>query len=210
MKKPILTTSKMPEETEQQYTAWLLYCEAGSVPRLIRLWEQVRYGVGETTGIWGEKINKFGPLPTQRSVEKWSSKYRWVERMDLKLTEDVEALREKTKKIANNKMHRIAETFERVITKVLKRLRENEEPSIDDLKKVWEMLRTELGETLGKHTHAIGIDESTQTPPNEEEKALGRLLNNTAKQFYVQRGREKQQSKYSHLDRKPANKNRER
>ena len=40
MAKPVLTTSKMPGETEQQYTAWLLYCEYGSIEKLHRTWQE--------------------------------------------------------------------------------------------------------------------------------------------------------------------------
>jgi len=167
-----IITTKMPGETEQQYTAWLLYCEAGSIPRMMRAWEQLRQDIGETSGIWGEKLQKLGKLPAERNIEKWSSKYQWVERKELKLTEDLKAIREKSEKIKQEKLHRIAEAFERVTNKVLNRLKEGEEPTISEWKQVWEMLRTELGESIGEHE--VGINEYEQKSPeyNEEIEPL--------------------------------------
>lgn len=167
MKQDKITTAKMPGETEQQYMAWLLYCEAGSIPRMIRAWEQVRQGIGETSGIWREKLQKLGKLPAERNIEKWSSKYKWVERKELKLTEDLKSIRERSEKIKQEKLHKIAEAFERVTNKILKRLREGEEPTINEWKQVWEMLRTELGESIGKHE--VGINEYEQKPPEYNE-----------------------------------------
>ena len=168
MEQEEITTSKMPGETEQQYTAWLLYCEAGSIPRMMRAWEQLRQDIGETSGIWREKLQKLGKLPAERNIEKWSSKYQWVERKELKLTEDMRVIREKSEKIKQEKLHRIAEAFERVTNKILKRLRESEEPTIGEWKQVWEMLRTELGESIGKQE--VGINEYEQKPPEYNEK----------------------------------------
>lgn len=178
----------MPKETEQQYTAWLLYCEVGSIPKLIRAWKQMRRGIGDASGIWNDRIGNLGTLPAERNIEKWSSGYRWVERRDLKLKEGLEGLYEKTKRIKAERSHRIAEYFDKTIAVALKQTRDGTEIRPGDVKIIWEMFRTEFGETLGKHTHALGIDESKQTPPNEKEKILGEMLNNTVKQFYEREG----------------------
>ena len=95
-------------------------------------------------------------------------------------------------------MHRIAEYFEKAMTIALKSLKENSDVTTGDVKLIWEMFRTELGETLGKHTHAVGIDESKQTPPDEEEKALGAALNDTIKKFYDKRGTPREKGKGEH------------
>jgi len=39
----------MPTETEQQYTAWLLYCEAGSLQKTLNLWDKI----GQVWVKWG-------------------------------------------------------------------------------------------------------------------------------------------------------------
>jgi hypothetical protein len=96
MTKPALTTSKMPGETEQQYTAWLLYCEAGSLRKTEGLWNRVGQSLGEA-GV--EFADRLGKKPSDTTLETWSKKYRWVERKDLKLTEDLEGLRKKAQEI---------------------------------------------------------------------------------------------------------------
>ena len=191
MKLPTLTTSKMPGETEQQYTAWLLYCEVGSVTRMMRAWEHVRNGIGDATGILGEKFKEITALPSRRNVEKWSTKYRWIERRDLKLKEDLEVIRDRSKKTKEEKLHRIADAFEQATSKVLRWLRKGGEPTIAEWKQVWEMFRTELGENIGKHEIIKGIDESQQTPPTEEEKELGRVLDDAIKEHYRKQGLKK-------------------
>jgi len=106
--KPQLTTSKMPKETESQYTAFLLYCEVGSVSKLIQAWQQIcRNPVGELSVVFG---NKLGDLPSERTIERWSVKYRWVERADLKLTEDLEGLKKKSTQIRQKRAYTITET----------------------------------------------------------------------------------------------------
>lgn len=182
----------MPGETEQQYTAWLLYCEAGSVTRMMRAWEKIRSGIGDATGILGEKFKEITALPSRRNVEKWSTRYRWIERRDLKLKEDMEVIRDRSKKIKEEKLHRIADAFEQATNKVLRWLRQGGEPTIGEWKQVWEMFRTELGENIGKHEF-VGIDESQQTPPTEEEKELGRALDDAIKEHYRKRRHKKYQ-----------------
>lgn len=195
MAKSALTTTKMPKETEQQYTAWLLYCEAGSLLKTLRLWDRVGQSVGE---MGAEFAVRLGKKPSDTTIERWSKQFRWVERKDLKLEEDLKGLREKTKRIKTERVHRIAEYFEKAITLALKGMKENSDVATGDVKLIWEMFRTELGETLGKHTHAVGIDESKQTPPDEEEKALGAALNDTIKKFYDQRGTRGEKGKGEH------------
>lgn len=195
MATPALTTSKMPKETEQQYTAWLLYCEVGSIDKLLRHWQGVIWKATERRPEFEALGERLGKAPSRTTIAEWSKKYRWVERTDLKLKEDLEGLREKTKRIKTERVHRIAEYFEKAITLALKGMKENSDVTTGDVKLIWEMFRTELGETLGKHTHAVGIDESKQTPPDEEEKALGDALNTAIKQFYDKRGTGREKGK---------------
>lgn len=187
-KEQVLSTSKMPKETEKQYFAWVLYCEVGSINKLLRQWEKLHQGFTNASPEIAGLREKLGEPPTDRTLKSWSKKYQWVNRADLKLKEDLEGMREKTKRIKAERLHRVAEYFEKAITQALKHVRDGGEITTADLKQIWEMFRTETGETLGKHTHLVGIDESKQTPPNEEEKALGEALNNTIKKFYDQRG----------------------
>ncbi len=184
MSLPTLTTSKMPNETEQQYSAWLLYCEAGSIDKLIRQWNALNQNPTKTQPEFEPFLHKLAELPNRWSIVQWSKKYRWVQRTDLKLTEDVEAIREKIKKITSAKKHKIAENFERIINRRLKQLRDGEIVTGNDLKQAWEMLRTELGETIGKHE--LDIREEDQKPPTEEEMAGIGDISQAFKAFYEQ------------------------
>jgi len=185
MKKPTLTTSKMPKETERQYTAWLLYCEAGSLRKTLLLWEKVGQNLGDS---WVDFANRLGKKPSDTTLETWSKRYRWVERKELKLIEDVEGIRKKAQEIRQKKVGVIAEVFWEKLQALRKQIKNGESVTVDEVKKLWEMFRTEMGETLWKHTHELGIDESKQTPPTEEEKELGRAVNETIKRFYDKRG----------------------
>ena len=44
-----LATTKLPGESEQQYVAWLLYCDSGSIDKLLHLWEGLHQGFTETS-----------------------------------------------------------------------------------------------------------------------------------------------------------------
>jgi hypothetical protein len=174
-------TTKMPEETEQQYLAWLLYCEAGSLQKLLRMWEGMRQGFGEVSS---EFATRLGEAPVLRTLQNWSARYAWVRRTELKLEEDLISLRNETKRIAELKKYRIAEAFRRALDLRLKQLRKGEVVTTDDVKKLWEMFRTELGLSTGKTEVAHTINEEDQKPPTPEEDELGREIDQVIKRHY--------------------------
>lgn len=174
-------TTKMPGETEQQYLAWLLYCEAGSLQKLLRMWEGMRQGFGEVSS---EFATRLGEPPVLRTLQNWSARYAWVRRTELKLEEDLIALRNETKRIAELKKYRIAEAFRRALDLRLKQLRKGEVVTTDDVKKLWEMFRTELGLSTGKTVIAHTINEEDQKPPTPEEDELGREIDQVIKRHY--------------------------
>lgn len=186
MNKPILTTFKMPKETEQQYTAWLLYCEAGSILKTLKLWDKVGQNLGET---WVEFADRLGKKPSDTTMESWSKKFRWVERKDLKLTEDLEGLRKKAQEIKQKKVFIIGEVFWDKLQALKKQMKKGEGATVDEIKKLWEMFRTEMGESLGKHE--LSINENEQTPPTPEEEELGRAIDETIKDYYERKGKGK-------------------
>lgn len=186
MNRPNLTTCKMPKETEQQYTAWLLYCEAGSIRKTLNLWDRVGQNLGES---WVEFADRLGKKPSDTSIENWSKKFRWVERKDLKLTEDLVGLRKKAQEIKEKKVFLIGEIFWEKLQALKKQMKNGEGATIDEIKKLWEMFRTEMGESLGKHE--LSINEDEQTPPTPEEEALGKEIDDTIKAFYERKGKSK-------------------
>lgn len=174
-------TTKMPGETEQQYLAWLLYCEAGSLQKLLRMWEGMRQGFGEVSS---EFATRLGEAPVLRTLQNWSARYAWVKRTELKLEEDLIALRSETKRIAELKKYRIAEAFRRALDLRLRQLRKGEVVTTDDVKKLWEMFRTELGLSTGKTEVAHTINEEDQKPPTPEEDELGKEIDQVIKRHY--------------------------
>jgi len=176
MKQEKLTTAKMPGETEQQYIAWLFYTEIGSIRKLLQQWEMLWQGIGKTSAELEEWRKKLGKPVARRNIEQWSVKYQWVKRTELKLTEDLEGLREKTKKIAGEKKHKILEIFETIVNKVRKELKAREGLTIDELKKVWEMAQVELGKPTTKATL-----EEEQRPLTPEERERRKLIDEALK-----------------------------
>jgi hypothetical protein len=191
----ILKTGKMQKETEQQYFAWLLYCKARSIEDMISAWELIRTGrwQSDLPDGWRGDIKRLGELPAKRNVEVWSSRYRWVERKELKLQQEIEELYKRAQKYQINKKHKIVIIFGRIMDDFLKRVESGklniENMTISDFKKIWEMARTELGETLGKHE--ILLNEEEQRPPTSEEKEFGKAIDEAVKQFYGLRGKAK-------------------
>lgn len=195
MAKPALTTSKMPGETEQQYTAWLLYCEYGSIEKLHRTWQETegRPKATERRPEFEEIMGRLGKSPALTTVKEWSVKFRWVERKDLKLQSELEELHRRAGRVVAQKKQKIVIAFGRILDDLLKKIESKkfstENMTMSDLKKLWEMARTELGETLGKHEVAINEDE--QKPPTPEEREFGKAVDQAIKEFYGRRGKEK-------------------
>jgi len=179
-----LSTKKLPGETEQQYVAWLLYCEYGTLDKLFHIWEGVHQGFTESSPEIDRLRDQLGALVSRRSIGKWSIKFQWVKRRDLKLEEDLLVLREDTKRIASLRSHKIAEAFKRSIDLKLKQLKKGEIVSASDVKAMWEMFRTELGLSTGKTEVAHTINEEDQKPPTPEEQALGKEIDQAIKNFY--------------------------
>ncbi len=55
--------------------------------------------------------SRLGDLPSERTIERWSVKYHWVERADKKLAEDLEVLKKKTTQIRQKRAYLITEMF---------------------------------------------------------------------------------------------------
>lgn len=176
-----ITSSKMPREKERQYVAFLLYCETNSISRLIQTWQGILRGaVGDVSGIFKDKL---GNLPSERTLERWSSQYRWVERADLKLTEDVEILKKKTSQIRQKRLHVISEVFWDKLQTLKKQMRSGEPASVPEVKALWEMMRIEGGESISKQEIVRGINEEEQKPLTPEEQELGKRIDEVIMDF---------------------------
>jgi len=107
----------------------------------------------------------------------------------MKLAEDLEALREETKRIATNRKHKVAEAFKRTLDLKIRQLRKGEIVSTSDVKALWEMFRTELGLSTGKSEIAHTINEEDQKPPTPEEDELGKEIDQAIKDYYDKKRR---------------------
>ena len=171
----------MPKETESQYTAFLLYCEVGSVSKLIQAWQQIcRNPVGELSVVFG---NKLGDLPSERTIERWSVKYQWVKRADIKLTEDLEGLKKKSTQIRQKRAYTITETFWGKLQALKKQMQAGEPATVPEVKSLWEMMRIEWGESIGKQEIVQGINEDEQNPLTEEEMILSEFITEAEKKY---------------------------
>jgi len=177
-----LTTSKMPRETEKQFTAFLLYCEVGSVSKLIQAWEQIsRSSAGELSVIFGSKL---GNLPSKRAIERWSVKYQWVKRADAKLAEDLEGLKKKTTQIRQKRAYLITEAFWNKLQSLRKQMQAGESTTVQEVRILWEMMRVEWGESVGKYEVAKNyIDEDEQKPLTPAEVELSRRVSEVIKDW---------------------------
>lgn len=183
----------MPGETEQQYTAWILYCDAGSLTKLHRSWENLQRGFSDSSSDYGALRERLGSAPTLRTLAQWSKKYRWVERTDLKLSQELEVMKERVEKIKREKTYKIAEIFERALVLLLKKIRSGYQPTIQESKQLWEMVRTELGESISKHEF-VPINEAEQQPPTPEEEELGKEIDEAMKRYYDKQRKKKYQN----------------
>jgi len=184
-----LATAKLPGETERQYVAWLLYCDFGTIDKLLNAWKGVHQGFTESSPELSNLRQRIGVPVSRRSIAKWSKKFQWVKRRDMKLAEDLEALREETKRIATNRKHKVAEAFKRTLDLKIKQLRKGESVSTSDVKSLWEMFRTELGLSTNKSEVAHTINEEDQKPPTPEEDELGKEIDQAIKNFYDKKRR---------------------
>jgi len=178
-----LTTSKMPAETEQQYAAWLLYCEAGSIKKLLDVWEKVGQVLGEA-GV--DFAYRLGKKPSDTTIETWSKKYQWVARTDLRLEEELAELKEKADRFRKKRKFLITDILIQKMTKLQKQAR-TQDVSVLEIKYLWEMHRTEWGESTGKTEVRHSIDESEQEPPNPEENEVGKEIDQVIKKHYGKR-----------------------
>ena len=104
-----IVTSKIPGERAKQYAAWLLYCEVGSLEKTLRMWERISaQDDTEMIPFFGVFLGKPAGLAT---LKRWSVKYRWQERTELKNTEDLEDMRFKFKRIKQTRAYKIVQAL---------------------------------------------------------------------------------------------------
>ena len=175
-----LTVSTMQDATAQQYAAWLLYCEAGSIDKTQMVWDKVGQNLDES---WMVLAGRLGKKPSHTTLGIWSKKYRWPERRDLRLEEEILDLKDKADRFRKKRKYLVTELLIQSVSTVQKQLKQLP-ITILELKYLWEMHRTEYDESIGKNEVTHRIDESEQLPPTDQEKELGREIDAAIKKYY--------------------------
>lgn len=70
---------KLPEESNIQYAAFLLYCESKS---LKEVWRKLSVGVSQNGDKMGTVFGVSQAVPAKRTLERWSSQFHWKKRKD--------------------------------------------------------------------------------------------------------------------------------
>src|SRR3989344_3012268 len=182
-----ITTSKMPGETMQQYTAWQLYCLTGSFDRLLVAWEGLLQGYTKITPELEGLRNRLGHIVTRKTIALWSKKFSWVKRTELKHTEDVAQIRDEAMRFEKERKYKIIKAFRKALDTKLKRLDSGEEVTISELKQLWEMTRTEMGLVTDRSSVSVTGEQRLLTP---EEEAEGKALDEFVKKFHNQKRKE--------------------
>ncbi|QLG69717.1 MAG: hypothetical protein CH104c_0486 [Candidatus Woesebacteria bacterium] len=159
---PNLSTSKMPGERQREYTAWLLYCEAGSYEKTLRMWIAIYHRT--TTEIPPIFTENLGKPVNIRTLKDWGKKYQWVKRTDLRLAEELEELKIKADRIRQKKRFEITDVFWTRLQMLKKQMQKGEIVTVAEIKALWEMMRTEWGESIGKTQIEHGINPEEQNP----------------------------------------------
>lgn len=177
-----IVTSKIPGERARQYAAWLLYSEAGSLEKTLKIWERISVKDDtEMIPFFGISLGKPVGLAT---LKRWSSRYRWKERTELKNTEDLEGMRLQFKRIKQTRAYKIAILFERVLDRLSRQLDQGMYVSTRDLYTLWKMHRVEEGLSIGRYD-IVSHEEPTvePEPKSSEEIELDKHIQETVNQF---------------------------
>lgn len=182
-----ITTSKMPGETMQQYTAWQLYCLTGSFDRLLVTWQGLLQGYTKITPELDSLRNRLGRLVTRKTIALWSKKFQWVKRTELKVKEDIDQIRTEAKRFEKERKYKIIKAFRKALDTKLKKLDSGEEVTISELKQLWEMTRTEMGLVTDRSSVSVTGEQRLLTA---EEEAEGKALDEFVKKFHNQKRKE--------------------
>jgi hypothetical protein len=178
-----LSTLRMPGEREKEYTAWLLYCESGSLEKTLRIWGKIWHQVvTDLSPVYRERLGKPASL---RTLKRWCVKHKWIKRTRIKLDEDLKELHKETQKIAKLRIYKITKVFGIALDKKLKQLQQGEHISASDLKTCWEMHRIEMGlsTSIGRQEVISVINEDEQKPPTKEEMIASRFITEAEKKY---------------------------
>lgn len=170
---------QMPDETQEQYSAFLAYC--GMVKRSLRQVYKRWTEIGRELEDQGIKIGK---QPSFKTLGVWSKKYDWVKRTNIWDEEKKELMTLEFQRAENQRSIKVSRLFEKISGNLLQQVNRNRAITVDEFKKAWEMFRTESGLSTGKTEVRHTINEDEQTPPTPQDEEFGKKLDELEKQHY--------------------------
>lgn len=177
-----LITSKMPGESARQYAAWLLYSEAGSLRKSIRIWEQL-FVQGDTRMIPFFGVS-MGKPPSLATLKRWSSRYLWQQRTRLKHKEDLADMRYQFKLIRQKVTYQITILMGKMLDKLDRQLDQGMYVSVHDFYLVWKMHRVELGLSVGNY-QVTNYTEPKPEPVDPERARLMRRIRKATSHLHI-------------------------
>lgn len=173
----------MPGETDQQYSAWLLYCETGSFNRLLKAWNGLLQNYSNITPELEGLTSRLRKPVCRKTIELWSKRYRWIERTKIRLVEELAELKDKADRFVKKRKYLVTDLLISKLGKLQRQAR-TESTNVPEVRSLWEMHRTEFGESTGRSDVSHHINEAEQYPPTEDEKELGREMDELIKRHY--------------------------
>ncbi len=157
--------------------------------KTLRLWERISaQDDTEMIPFFGFYLGKPVGLAT---IKRWSIKYRWRERTELKTKEDLEGMRLQFKRIKQTIAYRITILLDLVLKRYTRQLGQGMHVSVHDLYTVWKMHRIEEGLSIGNYQVTTYQDPPIE-PKTPEEIELDKKILEAAEKFYKNKNKEAQ------------------
>lgn len=138
---------QMPDETQEQYSAFLAYCSMlkRSIREVSKRWAEIGRELDEQNAKY-----RLGKQPSLKTLFQWSKKFDWVKRAKIWDVEKKEMMTLEFQRSEGQRSIKVSRLFEKIASNLLLQVNRNRAITVDEFKKSWEMFRTESGLSIGK------------------------------------------------------------
>lgn len=102
---------KLSEESNIQYAAFLVYCESTS---LKEVWRKLSVEVSQNGDKMGAVFGVFQAVPAKRTLERWSSQFRWKKRKDEQISYFIKEMAQEVRERKTEEGHALAKAIHTV------------------------------------------------------------------------------------------------
>ena len=102
---------KLPEESNIQYAAFLLYCESKS---LKEVWRKMSVKASQDGDKMGAVFRVSQAIPAKRTLERWSSQFHWKKRKDEQVSYFVAEMAQEIRERKTEDSHTLAKAIHTV------------------------------------------------------------------------------------------------